>query len=48
MNTKVAIVKGSKNPQQEEIRTMLDKALDLIGGRNPRVFETNGFLLLQE
>ncbi len=32
MKTKVSIVKGSRNPQEEEIREMVKKAIDLIGG----------------
>jgi len=32
MKTKVSIVKGSKNPQEEEIREMVERAIDLIGG----------------
>jgi uncharacterized protein (DUF362 family) len=32
METKVSIVKGSKNPQADEIRAMTQKAIDLIGG----------------
>ena len=32
MKTKVSIVKGSKNPQQQEIREMVERAIDLIGG----------------
>lgn len=34
MKTKVSIVKGSKDPQEEEIRGMVEKAIDLIGGIN--------------
>jgi uncharacterized protein (DUF362 family) len=32
MKTKVSIVKGSKDPQEKEIREMVEKAIDLIGG----------------
>jgi len=30
--TKVSIVKGPKNPQEKEIREMVERAIDLIGG----------------
>ena len=32
METKVAIVKGSKNPQEKEIREMVERAIEFIGG----------------
>jgi uncharacterized protein (DUF362 family) len=32
MTTKVSIVKGSKNPQENEIRAMVERAIDLIDG----------------
>lgn len=32
MNTKVSIVKGSKDPQQKEIRHMVEESIRLIGG----------------
>jgi len=32
MKTKVSIVKGSRNPQEAEIKEMVQKAIDLIGG----------------
>jgi uncharacterized protein (DUF362 family) len=32
MKTKVSIVKGSKNPQEKEIREMVERAIGLIGG----------------
>jgi uncharacterized protein (DUF362 family) len=32
MNTKVSIVKGSKNPQEKEIRQMVEQSIKLIGG----------------
>jgi len=32
MNTKVSIVKGSKDPQEKEIRQMVQQSIDLIGG----------------
>ncbi len=32
MHTKVSIVKGSKNPQQKEIRQMVEQSIQLIGG----------------
>ncbi|MFC1532474.1 DUF362 domain-containing protein [Thermodesulfobacteriota bacterium] len=32
MNTKVAIVKGIKNPKEKEIRQMVEQSINLIGG----------------
>jgi uncharacterized protein (DUF362 family) len=32
MKTKVSIVKGPRNPQEAEIKEMVQKAIDLIGG----------------
>lgn len=32
MQTKVAVVKGSKNPPEKEIREMVERAIQLIGG----------------
>lgn len=32
MSTKISIVKGSKNPQQKEIREMVEKSIQLLGG----------------
>lgn len=45
MDTKVSIVKGVKNPDEKEIRVMVEKAIDLIGGIDDIISKGNRVLI---
>jgi uncharacterized protein (DUF362 family) len=45
MKTKVSIVKGSRDPQEKEIREMVVRALDLIGGVNDLISKGDRVLI---
>lgn len=45
MKTKVSIVKGSRNPQQAEIKGMVQKAIELIGGIDDIISKGNRVLI---
>jgi uncharacterized protein (DUF362 family) len=45
MKTKVSIVKGSKNPQEKEIKEMVERAIDLIGGIDDIISKGNRVLI---